>query len=83
MGNSQDIQEIIREIYNELYGTMDRADVYAALSDDSSCLEFKKIFFEEVMDLIGFSPNDSKVLSLMVAHGINNLVSALLKGGGH
>lgn len=82
MGNSQDVQEIIRGIYDELYSSMDTAEVYDALSDRERCLNFKKVFFEEVMDYIDFASNDSKLLSLTVAYGINNLVSALLQGGG-
>ncbi len=82
MGNSQDVQEIIREIFDELYYDLDTTDIYNSLTDPEACRYFKEVFYVEVFDYLGFSTDDSEVLSSIVTAGIDNLVSALIRGGG-
>ncbi len=79
LGNSQDVQELVKGIYESLYSDYDITEVQQELSQDSEY--FKLAFRNEVYDEIGLEPSISPDIDEIIVSAIDSLVVTLLQGG--
>lgn len=78
-GNSQDVEEIIKGIYDSMYSDYNPQDVKAELREDSTY--FKETFAREVFDDLGLKASDNEIITSIVMGAIDNLITTLLRGG--